>query len=331
MAISLTIIVCLLSAGILAGRIYEILKLTDPQTGFFVYKGIVLNPAIIAVFTVIVICCGIIILGDNKEVKPFFSKTSKIIAVAAGCMFLVYGVMALQSSKTAVFMICGAVALITTGIAGLKPKSGIADIAAVIFTVVFVVGLCLDIIVFDVNTIHNTFFIKNALAYISLGMFLLCVLKNVYSPSAKSPMLLYITGMLAFVLCGIMNIADIAVMVMGGNSVLPDLFAHAGFAFAGFFALDNAVSVIPSKGKESAVTKNAAEEKEQAEHSANVQQINITSEHKNTDNEVQIQKTSVFNTAEKANKKILFSSTGITEINNKTKATTKVVYKRPKN
>ena len=135
MAISLTIIVCILSAGILAGRIYEILKLTDPQTGFFIYKGIVLNPVIISVFTVIVICCGIIILGDNKEVKPFFSKTSKIIAAAAGAMFFVYGAMALQSDKTVIFMMCGAVALIITGIVGLKSKAGIADIAVIVLTV----------------------------------------------------------------------------------------------------------------------------------------------------------------------------------------------------
>ena len=190
-------------------------------------------------------------------------------------MFLVYGVMVLQNSKTAVFMICGAVALVITGVLGLKPKAGIADIAVVIFTVIFVVGLCLDIIVFDVNTIHNTAFFKNALSYISLGMFLLCVLKNVYSPSAKSPMLLYITGMLAFALCGIMNIADIAVMVMGGNSVLPDLFADAGFAFAGFFALDNAVSVIPSKDKETVIVKPEGNtEKEQQEYNAGIEPIN---------------------------------------------------------
>ena len=247
MTIGLTVLLGLLSAGILAGRVYEILKLTDTQTGFFLYKGIVFSPYILIIFAIITVCCGIIIFGDRRNEQPFFSQSSKIIAVAAGAMFLIYGVMAVNSTAIAPFTVIGALAMLIIGTAGLKPKADAVNIAAVVLTVIFIVGLCLDVIVFNVSTIYNIEFTKNALSYIAAALFLMCVMKNVYRPGAKSKMLLYVTGMLAFLFCGVMNIADIIAMAVKGKAVLPDLFFHAGFGFLGFFALDNAISVTSAR------------------------------------------------------------------------------------
>ena len=247
MTIALTVLLSLLSLGILAGRIYEILKLTDPQTGFFIYKGIVFNPYILVIFTVITICCAVLIFGGNKKVKPFFSQSSKIIAVAAGVMFLIYGVMSAGDGITSVFIIAGGIALVLMGIFELKPSVNAVNIATVVLIVVFIAGLCLDVIIFNVSTIHNIVFIKNALSYIAAGLFLLMVMKNVFAPSVYSGMLLYITGIIAFVMCGVMNIADIIAMAVDGQAVLPQLFFNAGFGFFGFFAFDNAISVMPKR------------------------------------------------------------------------------------
>ncbi len=254
MTIALTVLLSLLSLGILAGRIYEILRLTDPQTGFFIYKGIVFNPYILVIFTVITVCCAVIIFGGNKKVKPFFSRSSKIIAVASGAMFLVYGVMSAGDGVTSVFIIAGGIALVLMGIFGLKPSVNALNIATVVLSVVFIAGLCLDVIVFNVSTVHNIVFIKNALSYMAAGLFLLLVMKNVYAPSVYSGMLLYITGIIAFVMCGVMNIADIIAMAIEGQAILPQLFFNAAFGFFGFFAFDNAISVMPKK-----IIKNDAE------------------------------------------------------------------------
>jgi len=247
MTIALTVLLSLLSLGILAGRIYEILKLTDPKTGFFIYKGIVFNPYILVIFTVITICCAVLIFGGNKKVKPFFSQSSKIIAVAAGVMFLIYGVMSAGDGITSVFIIAGGIALVLMGIFELKPSVNAVNIATVVLIVVFIAGLCLDVIIFNVSTIHNIVFIKNALSYMAAGLFLLMVMKNVFAPSVYSGMLLYITGIIAFVMCGVMNIADIIAMAVDGQAVLPQLFFNAGFGFFGFFAFDNAISVMPKR------------------------------------------------------------------------------------
>ena len=247
MTIALTGLLSLLSLGILAGRIYEILKLTDPQTGFFIYKGIVFNPYILVIFTVITICCAVLIFGGNKKVKPFFSQSSKIIALAAGVMFLIYGVMSAGDGITSVFIIAGGIALVLMGIFELKPSVNAVNIATVVLIVVFIAGLCLDVIIFNVSTIHNIVFIKNALSYMAAGLFLLMVMKNVFAPSVYSGMLLYITGIIAFVMCGVMNIADIIAMAVDGQAVLPQLFFNAGFGFFGFFAFDNAISVMPKR------------------------------------------------------------------------------------
>lgn len=247
MTIALTVLLSLLSLGILAGRIYEILKLTDPRTGFFIYKGIVFNPYILVIFTVITICCAVLIFGGNKKVKPFFSQSSKIIALAAGAMFLIYGVMSAGDGITSVFIIAGGIALVLMGIFELKPSVNAVNIATVVLIVVFIAGLCLDVIIFNVSTIHNIVFIKNALSYMAAGLFLLMVMKNVFAPSVYSGMLLYITGIIAFVMCGVMNIADIIAMAVDGQAVLPQLFFNAGFGFFGFFAFDNAISVMPKR------------------------------------------------------------------------------------
>ena len=265
MTIALTVLLSLLSLGILAGRIYEILKLTDPQTGFFIYKGIVFNPYILVIFTVITICCAVLIFGGNKKVKPFFSQSSKIIALASGAMFLIYGVMSAGDGITSVFIIAGGIALVLMGIFELKPSVNAVNIATVVLIVVFIAGLCLDVIIFNVSTIHNIVFIKNALSYMAAGLFLLMVMKNVFAPSVYSGMLLYITGIIAFVMCGVMNIADIIAMAVDGQAVLPQLFFNAGFGFFGFFAFDNAISVMPKRIVQTAAENEPVHQLEQEE------------------------------------------------------------------
>ena len=158
MTTGLMVLIGLLSAGILAGRVYEILKLTDETTGFFLYKGIVFNPYILIIFIIITVCCAVLIFGNCKNSRPFFSHTSKLIAVAAAVMFLIYGMMAVTNVTFAPFVIAGAVVFAIIGTVGLKADAGIADIAAVALSVVFTVGLCLDVIIFNVNSDYAFFF-----------------------------------------------------------------------------------------------------------------------------------------------------------------------------
>ena len=47
MSLGLTVLICICSVGILAGRIYEILRLTDIETGFLITEGIALNPVLL--------------------------------------------------------------------------------------------------------------------------------------------------------------------------------------------------------------------------------------------------------------------------------------------
>ena len=250
MAVFLTILLSTLSLGILAGRVYEILNLTDAATGFFYYKGIVFTPHILLLFLLTVVCCGIIIFGDRKDDTPFFSHSSRIIAVAAGAMLVVFGVMSRAEGISFVFSIAGGAALVLLGIFELHNKGGFADILISVLIVVFVAGLSLDAIVFDVYTINNIHFTQKALGSVCASLFFMAMMKNIFAPAAKSRMLLYITGMLAAVMCGVMSVADIICMAVTDAIVLPDLFFSAGFAFLGFFAFDNAISALPASGRQ---------------------------------------------------------------------------------
>ena len=260
MAVFLTVLLSGLSLGMLAGRIYEVLNLTDAATGFFYYRGIVFTPYILGLFVIITLCCGVIIFGDKKDETPFFSHSSRIIAVASGAMFIVYSVMSYGTNIGFWFTLAGGVALVLLGIFELHNKGGIIDILISVLLVVFVIGRSLDAIIFDVYTVHNIKFTQNALTTVCSGMFFLAVFKNIFAPQAKSRMLLYITGMLAAIMCGIMNIADIVCMAVNDAIILPDLFIHAGFAFLGFFAFDNAISSIPSKKTAYAVEQEDSED-----------------------------------------------------------------------
>lgn len=320
MTIVLTVMLALISLGILAGRVYEIVKITDANTGFFIYKGIVFNPYILAIFAVITVCCAVIIFGGSKDEKPFFSKSSKIIAAASGGMFIVYGAMSLHNLPYALPVISGGLMLVIIGTLGLNPQADIFNIVSVILSVIFAAGLCLDVIIFNVNTIHNIAFVKNAMTYIAAALFIMFVMQNVYRPSAASKMYLYITGVLAFLFCGIMNVADIIAMAIDGQSVLPDLFLYAGWGFFGFFAFDNAVSVMPRKKIETEATEKISE-------------IPDTSYNEQTDNtkEDDIVKTDDIYSAAAAETKTVFTRSFLMDEVSQIKENRKVVYKKPKN
>lgn len=247
MATAVTVLIGILSAGLLAGRIYELLRLIDPATGFFIYKGIVFNPVVLALFAVIVICCGVLVFGDEKTQSSFFSKSSRPIAVAAGVMFLAFAVSGFMAGGVPVVSAAAAVAMLTIGIAGLSVAVSVKNILAILSAMVFFIGSCLEVIVGNVCTIHNIEFTKNALCTVAAGLLLVAVMKNIWSPSKYSKMLIYIAGVLAFAMCGIMHIADI-VNIAATASVQPQqLLLHAGYAFVGIYGLDNAVSALPKK------------------------------------------------------------------------------------
>ena len=207
MSLTLTVLLSLLSAGILAGRVYEILNLTDAFTGFLIVNGVVMNPYVIGLFVVITLCCGILIFGSGKAAVPYYSKSSKVTCILAGVGFVAAAVPAMQFEVTAPFFIAGGAALIIMGITGLGKKK--TDIAVMLLMLGFAAGMCMDVVSFDVNTYHNTVFVQNVMEYLCIIAFMLTVVKNVYLPSKYSRMFLYVTGMLSFSVCSMMNVADI--------------------------------------------------------------------------------------------------------------------------
>ncbi|MBQ5782923.1 MAG: hypothetical protein IIV99_06030 [Oscillospiraceae bacterium] len=260
MATAVTVLIGILSAGLLSGRIYELLRLTDTQTGFFIYKGIVFNPVILALFAVIVVCCGILIFGDDKTAAPFFSKSSRPIAVASGAMLAVYSALTVVAGGIPVAAVAGALTMLVVGVAGLSPQMSAKNIMVAVFSLIFIVGYCLDVIVLDVCTVYNIEFTKNALCTLAMALLLMAVMKNIWSPSKYSKMLLYISGMLAFAMCGVMHIADIVYLAITSSIQPQQMVLHAGFAFAGLYGLDNAVSVLPKKQKATAEQPPVAEQ-----------------------------------------------------------------------
>ena len=250
MSLFLSVLVCLFSVGILAGRIYEIISLTDPVTGFLITKGIALNPVLLALFILITVCSGVIIFGNTKTKEIFYSKSSGIIAMAAGVAFVAYGIMLVMHSTSAVLMIVGGIAWFLIGMTGLGDTA--KDAVIMVLLTVFTAGLCLDIIAFDVYSIYYTAFMHKVLSYVSIMVLVLAVLKNTYLPSGKARMMLFISGFICFAFSGMMGIAEIICFIASGQGFSADVIKELAFVLVGVYGLDNALSVLPDKNADEA-------------------------------------------------------------------------------
>ncbi len=255
MVLALNILLSILSVGILAGRVYEILNVTDAATGFLTSTGIVFNPYILVIYLVITICCGIIIFENSKKSAPFFSKSDGLFAIISGVSLIVASVMNLQGSKLSLFAIVGGIAFVLLGVFGLN--NDIKDKIIMLLMLVFVIGMCFDVIIFNVSTVYNINFLKNVLSYITIISFILFVFKNMYAPSKYSRMVLYITGYMSFIFCTIMYIADIMASFAKGTFEIPNLIWNLAFVFIGFYGFATALSVASESKKLSDIKESA--------------------------------------------------------------------------
>ena len=305
MALGLSVLICIMTVGLLAGRVYEIFRLTDMETGFLVTNGLALNPALIALFLLITVCCGVMIFGKEKRAEPFFSKSSGIIADLAGAAFIACGI-ADFSGIQSLFIIAGGAALLLVGIFGLDKTA--RDIAAIALFTAFVAGLCLEVIIIDVYSVYNTEFLHRVLVYVSAMIFIIMLLKNVYVPSALSRMFLYISGFVCFAFCGMFSIAKLLCGFVMGYGFSVAMIKDAAFILLGIYALDNALSVIPQKG---------AQDEESNDEATDADNRCCEQEYKE----------------EKAVRKAVFSKDAHVFKAEKTPSvkTEKIVYKKPKN
>ena len=241
MVLFLNILLSVISVGILAGRVYEILKIIDIGTGFLTGTGIIFNPYILVIYLIIIVCCGILIFQSDKKVEPFFSKSDGFFSIIAGATLVVAAVFNLNIGNLSYFAIIGGIAFIMLGVFGLKNK--FTDKVIMLLMLVFVIGINLDVIIFNVSTIHNIEFLKNALSYLFVTIFIMMLFKNMYAPSKTSKMFLYTTGYLNFIFCTIMYIADIMGDFAQGRYEISQLIWDFAFVLIGFYAFATALSV----------------------------------------------------------------------------------------
>lgn len=256
MAVILNLIIFALSAGVMCGRVFEILNLTDHKTGFLMYQGIVFNPYILLILFIIIVCSGILLLGGRKSINSFHAEKLGLLSALCGLFFFSYGVISINLDPLAKFLIAGGLGFITMGIFGLK-NNIISKITALLL-IVGMIGMCLDVVLFDVYSIQNIEFLKNALAYLSTMLFLMFVFKNAFAPSKYSKVMLYVFSQTAFLMCGAMNIADVAAKIIMGNTSITNMVFNLPFIFLGIYAFATGIAV--SVSKDSKKQKNDEEE-----------------------------------------------------------------------
>lgn len=245
MTIILNALLIIISIGIFAGRMYEILYITDMQTNFLLHKGIIFNPYILPIFIIIALCCGILILGGLKTKKKFFPSHGSFLLALSALFFIISGVTSKTSGGLqAVFTIFGIVGLLLLSLLSLKGKP--YEILIVLFLTIFSIGGCIDSIVLNVSSINNTVFLTSALTNIAITLFLLLLYKNAYAPSKSSRMFLYVGGYICFAVTGMLNAAQLTAQLMSSEFALSLSSRYIAYIFIGLYGLAAALQCRPS-------------------------------------------------------------------------------------
>lgn len=231
-------VVCLM---FFAGRIYELLNITDFTTGFLSAKGIVANPLTVVLIVLVAVCCGVIIFSDKGAPQkrkyatglPWFISGMLFIA---GAIFSI-----LDTFKHGGFLgfdiviIIASAGVLWLGVLDIKGKK--REKIPFVLTMLLPMAFCLNSVIYEVSTVHNSLYTMRVLSYMSLLVFLLLLFKSVYRPDNKSDGMLFAAALVnvAFSLFGM---GAIAICSLVKSSIdMQSLLSDLGFVVMGAYSL----------------------------------------------------------------------------------------------
>ena len=251
MTLFLNILFTVVSVMYLAGRMYEIISITDLTTGFLTAPGVVTTPAMAAIIVVIAVCCGVIIFSaDKKEIRKVKMPVG-VLGIAAGVFFIAGGIVnSLNCFKYGGFIgyhiaeALGGISLIFLGIKNIKCKK--RERIPAIGMLMLPVGVCLNSVVYEIKSIHNTDYLMRSVAGLLTLVFFMLLLKIVYAPGKTTRMMLYISALLNFLFTGVGSLAAVLGGVLTGTTVFGQLLYNVGFIFIGVYSLFTAFYITPA-------------------------------------------------------------------------------------
>ena len=254
-------VVCLM---FFAGRIYELLNLTDFTTGFLSAKGIVANPLTVALIVLVAVCCGVIIFS-GKGAPQKRKYATGLPWFISGMLFIAGAIFSIMDTfKHGGFLgfdiaiIIASAGVLWLGILDIKGKK--REKIPFLLTMLLPVAFCLNSVIYEVSTVHNSLYTMRVLSYMSLLVFLLMLFKSVYRPDSKSDGMLF-SAALVNVAFSLFGIGAVAICSLVKRSIdLGGLMSDLGFVVMGVYSLTVSLIVLAKAKNQSPVKKKIVED-----------------------------------------------------------------------
>lgn len=254
MTIFLNGLMVLMSVLFFAGRLYEVSVLMYTDSGFLSSDGIVTSPLMLTILFFMALCCGILMFspkaGKRKPMKfpvGVFGFAAALFLIASAVMniinifkhggFLGYDIMVILS----------ALGLAVFSVIGIKGKK--RETVPFLFTMLLPLAICMDCIILNIKSIHNTEFLIRCLCGIIGLIFFTLLFKCAYAPKKFTLMGLYVFSLMNFMIGTAANLAGIIGSVMNGSARMADIMFKMGLAILGTYSLFIAFYIVPAKEK----------------------------------------------------------------------------------
>ena len=252
----MTVILNVLLAGVallfFAGRLYEIIALTDTATGFLTGNAIVTAPLMMLVICVMSVCCGVIMFAGEYHGKKMKKIPVGIFGYAAGFLFIAGGInSSVNCFRYGGFIgyhmmeVMGGIGLIILGVHQLRGKK--SERVPMVLILLMCVGVCLNAMVYEIKTVQDTEFMMRTLAGVTSLMFFTALFKNAIASDKGTKMLLYIFAQLNFVIAGTGSLAAVIGNFVTDYSTFPQQLYNAGFVVLGIYSLFIAFFITPER------------------------------------------------------------------------------------
>jgi len=268
MVLFLNVLFILVSVLFFTGRLYEVVFLMEEGTNFLVQPGIVTRPLMIGIVLLISVCCGVLIFADKKPNTKKLKIPVGIFGFAAAVLFIITSVLNVIRIFTVtggflgydIMMVLASIGLVLYGVKGIKGKK--SEMAPMVLTILFPLAMCFNAVILNVQPVADTFYFYRSLSAVTNLVFWLMLYKAAYSPSKLARPMLYVAGLMNFLISTAAHLAGIIGGVVLSVLSLADITMSLALILMGSFSLFTAFYIMPVKEEKAAGT-NGRKEKQQ--------------------------------------------------------------------
>ena len=253
MVLFLNVLFILVSVLFFTGRLYEVVFLMEEGTNFLAQPGIVTRPLMIVIVLLISVCCGVLIFADKKPNTKKLKIPVGIFGFAAAVLFIITSVLNVIRIFTVtggflgydIMMVLASIGLVLYGVKGIKGKK--SEMAPMILTILFPLAMCFDAVILNVQPVADTFYFYRSLSAVTNLVFWLMLYKAAYSPSKLARPMLYVSGLMNFLISTAAHLAGIIGGVVLSVLSMADITMSLALVLMGAFSLFTSFYIMPVK------------------------------------------------------------------------------------